>query len=196
MLNKIKGLMESEEKIREIHDKLNSHNENLTTQSEIIQTMHSEVSNLRTNLTDMHEKNSEHVNQIMQELDDIKNIKSQINDELDDLKLLKTQIKNQLVQELTKDFKTELQANVERIKTDVKSYNDMKQSLHSITSSIEQVKTEINKFNRIAVNIKETDFTLEKNAKKLKDFSDEKYELLKKIDVLERMVGKERRRKY
>jgi uncharacterized phage infection (PIP) family protein YhgE len=195
MISKIKGLMESEEKIKEVHDKLTSHNENLNKQSEIIQTMHSDISGLKTNLTEFHNNSSEHFNLVKKELDEVKDIKSQINNELDDLKLLKTQLKQKVVDDLTTEFKKELLTNVERIKTDVKSYNDMKNSLQTINSSIEQVKLEMNKFNKIASNIRETDFTLEKHAKKLHDFSDEKHSLLKKIDALERMIGKERRRK-
>jgi len=188
--------MESEEKIKEVHDKLNTHNENLTKQSEIIQAMHSDVSNLKTNLINFHNNSSEHVNQIKKELESIRDVKIQMNSELDDLKLLKTQLKQKVVEELTKEFKTELGSQVERIRTDVKSYNDLKQSLQSVNTGIEQVKTEMSKFNRIASNIKEKDFSLEKHARKLKDFSDEKYELLKKIDALERLVGRERRKKF
>ena len=187
--------MESEAKIKEMHENLAVHADSLRQQTEIIQTMHKDVSGLKTNMTEFHSDNTAHLFQMKNEIDDIKTIKSGITDELNDLKLLKTHIKQQLVQELTKDFKAELQTNVERIKTDVKSYNDMKQSLQAITLRLEQLKTEMDKFNNIAKNIKEKDFTLEKHAKQLKSFSDEKQELLKKIDALERLVGRERRRR-
>ena len=187
--------MESEEKIKEVHEGLSGHAESLKQQTEMIKTMHTEVSNLKTNFSSMHSDNAAHLMQLKQEVDELRDAKEQVLGELNELKLLKTHIKQKLVDELTKEFKEELQSQTERIKTDVKSYNDMKQSLQSITLRLEQVKGEMDKFNSIAKNIKEKDFSLERHAKQLKNFSDEKHELLKKIDALERLVGRERRRK-
>ena len=128
-----------------------------------------------------------------EDIDDVREIKSQLNNELNDLKLLKTHIKEKLVEELAASFKNELTSHAERIKTDAKSYNDMKQALQAIVLRLEQLKPEIDKFNNIAKTVKEKDFELEKYAKNLKNFSDEKHELLMKIDNLERMIGRERR---
>ncbi|MBS3121779.1 hypothetical protein J4434_02765 [Candidatus Woesearchaeota archaeon] len=194
MFSKIKGLMESEEKISEIHGQLTTHCDTLKQQTEIIKELHNEITNLKTNFTNFHSENSNHLNQFQQELGEIKNTRNNISEELNELKLLKTHIKQRLVEELTNEFKTELKSEVERIKTDVKSYNDLKQTLQGVVITIANLKGEIEKFNNIAKDVKEKDFLLERHAKQLQNFADEKVELLQKINTLERLIGKERRR--
>ncbi len=196
MFNKIKGLFESEAKIGEVHEKLSSQNESLKQQAEIIQGMHSDISNIKSNMDAFHSQSNEHLALLKQDMTEIKQIKDLLKSELDEMKLLKTHIKQKLVEDLTRDFKSELQTHVERIKTDVKSYNDSKQSLQAITLRLEQLKVEMEKFTRIASFVKENDFEMDKYAKRLKEFSDEKHELMLKIDALERLIGKERRRQF
>ena len=53
---------------------------------------------------------------------------------------------------------------------------------------------EINKFIEISRSIKEEDFELTKFARHLMDMDREKLELMRKIDTLERLVSKIRRR--
>lgn len=193
MFSKIKGLMESEKKIAEVHGQLTAHCDTLKQQTEIIHGLHNEITNLKTNFINFHSENSTHLNQFQQELGEIKNTRNNISEELNELKLLKTHIKQKLVEELTTEFKTELKSEVERIKTDVKSYNDLKQTLQGIVITIANLKGEIEKFNNIAKDVKEKDFLLERHAKQLQNFADEKVELLQKINTLERLIGKERR---
>lgn len=196
MFDKIKGLIESQEKINEMHSHLSSYSKNLEEQGEIIKGLHSEITNLKTNFETINSAHGEHLSQLKHDIDEVREIKAQLNDELNDLKLLKAHIKEKLVDELAATFKEELSSHTERIKTDVKSYNETKQALQSITLRLEQLKAEMDKFNNISKNIKENDFELDKYAKNLKNFSDEKHELLLKIDNLEKMIGRERRKKF
>jgi chromosome segregation ATPase len=193
MFDKIKGLIDSQDKINDMHSHISSYSKSLEEQKEIINGLHAEITTLKTNFEALNSAHTEHLSQMKEDIDDVREIKSQLNNELNDLKLLKTHIKEKLVEELAASFKNELTSHAERIKTDAKSYNDMKQALQAIVLRLEQLKPEIDKFNNIAKTVKEKDFELEKYAKNLKNFSDEKHELLMKIDNLERMIGRERR---
>ena len=87
----------------------------------------------------------------------------------------------------------ELKQQLERIKTDVNSYNELKRELTIINNTITKLDAEIKKFTEISQHIKAKDFELEKYSRELSKRDNEKLELMKKIDTLERLLGKERR---
>ncbi|MFH0798520.1 MAG: hypothetical protein V1906_03855 [Candidatus Woesearchaeota archaeon] len=78
------------------------------------------------------------------------------------------------------------------LKSTTENYRAMSPKVIEILSTLDKLALEISKFNAISRSIKETDFSLINHQKDLERMDREKLYLMKKIDNLERMVGKER----
>ena len=87
---------------------------------------------------------------------------------------------------ILKDHGKELASTTER-------YKSLSPTVDKIVSDISSLKDEIAKFKAIASHIKATDFELEKHERNLEKHEWEKIKLLKRIDSLERMLGKMQR---
>ena len=82
----------------------------------------------------------------------------------------------------------------EALKKDAEDYNELRKKVAEILSRLNLTSEEINKFIEIGKSIKKEDFELTKFARNLMEMDREKLELMRKIDTLERLVSKIRRR--
>lgn len=188
MLTKLKSLLDVEENLQELKKEIQNSSDKLKEQSNAVEEIGKQFSAFST-------QSSSYINQLKTDIGSVSQIKDELQNELTDFKLLKTHLRKNIAEELTKEFREELIVHADRIKTDVKSYNDLKQNLTAIANELLVLKAEISKFNNISKSIKETDFELAKHAKNLQDSNNEKLELMRKIDTLQRLISFERRKK-
>ena len=195
MIRKIKGLIDSEKHISEL---LDSSKESVRATKE----NKNSVAELRTQLTHMKDElkelsthNKKTVKKLNEDMGSVRELKEQLKSEIMDFKVLKTKLKEKLVDEIGVTFRSELANQIERLKTDVQSYNDLKQQLQIITSTIDQTKLEFIKFNNISQGIKENDFKLSGYINKITALDQEKLRLMKKVDDLQRLIAAERRKR-
>ena len=135
--------------------------------------------------------------------DNFKTMHSQIHmtnkefqEDLSDFKIIKGKLQSDVLQTLADEFRNELLQHVEKLKVDMTSYNALKSQVERITAKTESLSTEIEKFTAISRNIKKEDFEMKNVAKQIADADKEKLRLLKKVDMLERLLSKERRNAY
>lgn len=193
MLDKLKGLMEMEERLRSFQKTLGAQETTLKSNSSLLKTLEKQNNASQQQISSIISQQQELAAQLQKELQDFTNIKQRLHEELNDIKVLKSRLKDGLVQEIVSEVNTELVTQLGRLRTDVKSYNDLKVTLQQNQLELQEVRAELQKFLAISKHIKETDFELSNHAKKLANADREKVELLKRIDYLERLLAKERR---
>ena len=89
-----------------------------------------------------------------------------------------------------------MQVNRESLKKDAEEYNELRNKVAEILSRLNLTTNEISKFIEISRSIKKEDFELTRFARQLLEMDREKLELMRKIDTLERLVSKIRRREF
>jgi len=114
--------------------------------------------------------------------------------EVYDFKLLKSQLQNNLLKKFEEELEKELQVNTSKIQEDLKDFESMHEKVSALVSKTDSVSGEIDKFTEISSKIKKGDFDLSKFARDLEKSDGEKLMLMKKIDTLERLLAKMRRR--
>ena len=124
----------------------------------------------------------------------IKNLRGDFGKEIYDFKLLKAQLQRKILEKFEEELQKDLEVNRENLKKDVEDYNELRKKVAEILSRLNMTSEEINKFLEISKNIKREDFELTKFARNLMEMDREKLELMRKIDTLERLVSKIRRR--
>lgn len=186
MLNKIKDLMQVKELIDEIKEETNSY-------SKDIKTLKDSIEGLKSQLAEQGKIQKEYMDALKKDVGAITKIKEDFKEELYDFKLLKSETEKKLISKFDEEIKKHLVPHFERLKTDAENYNKLKDNVLIISKKIDGTSSEIDKFMAISEKIKAGDYDLTKYAKQLKTTEDEKLELLRKIDNLERLLAKMRR---
>lgn len=124
-----------------------------------------------------------------EELKKIKNISLDLNKELEQIKLSK----NTMVSKIYSDLSKELNDQMKFIKTDMNSYNNLKESFSKLLNESSSIVSNIEKLNKISKNINEIDFTMSRYSKQI-DLSDkEKLRLMAQIESLQKVISAERK---
>ena len=187
MLQKIKDLMRIKEEIDVI-------NKNTGENSRIISDLKNELESLKKELIENKKTQDEFLKNFKENLFVIKNLREDFGKELYEFKLLKSQLQRKILEKFEEELQKDLQINRENLKKDAEDYNELRKKVAEILSRLNLTSEEINKFIEIGKSIKKEDFELTKFARNLMEMDREKLELMRKIDTLERLVSKIRRR--
>ena len=187
MLQKIKDLMKTKEDIDLI-------NKNIGENSKIISDLKVELESLRKELIETKKTQDEFLKNFKENLFVIKNLKEDFGKEIYEFKLLKSQLQKKILEKFEEELQKDLEVNRDALKKDTEDYNELRKKVAEILSRLNLTTEEINKFTEVSKSIKKEDFELTKFARHLLDMDREKLELMRKIDTLERLVSKIRRR--
>ncbi len=182
--------MTVKEEVGKINEKLN-----LTTSS--VRNLQNELELLREesheHVKNINEKNNEFFRNFDENVNLMKNIKENFEKELFDFKLLKSQTQKKILEKFEEELQKELNIKLEGLNKDADQYNELKGQISNITLKVNDLSEEMNKFLAISKNIKERDFEMTHFAKQLIDMDKEKLELMRKIDTMQKLVGRMRR---
>jgi len=187
MIQKIRDLLKTKEEMDLI-------NKNIEENNKLISELKTELELLKRELNENQKIQLEFLRNFKENLNIIKNLKEDFGKELVEFKLLKGQLQRKILDKFEEELQKDLEINREALKKDAEDYNKLREKVAEILSRINMTSEEINKFMDISKNIKKEDFELTKFARHLIEMDKEKLELMRKIDTLERLISKIRRR--
>ena len=187
MITKIKELMDVKSNLEELNKSVSDNNKNVSELKE-------ELNQLRNELSEIKGNQKEFLKAFKDDLGVIHNLRDDFGRELFEFKLLKGQLQRKILDKFEEELQKDLGMNRELLKKDVEDYNDLRKKVMEIMSKVSLTSEEIGKFIDISRNIKKEDFELTKFARHLIEMDREKLELMRKIDNMERLVSKIRRR--
>ena len=187
MLQKIKDLMN-------IRDDIDIINKSVEENNKVISELKTELETLRNGLAESKKIQDEFLKNFKENLSIIRNLREDFGKELVEFKLLKGQLQRKILDKFEEELQKDLEVNREALKKDAEDYNELRKKAAEILSRLNLTGSELNKFIEISRNIKKEDFELTKFARHLLEMDREKLELMRKIDTLERLVSKIRRR--
>lgn len=124
------------------------------------------------------------------ELETIESFNKQFKGLVDDFRIQKQKMQEAVYEKATSDLNKE----IERLRLDVSRYNELKKEIDGVSATIMDMKNEVSKFKEISSKINTQDFELIKFTNKVAQIEREKQQLMDKIDSLQRVISKERRR--
>ena len=187
MLTKIKELMNVKENLDEI-------NRSAQDSNKTISELKNELESLKKELNENNKTQQEFLKNFRDNLATIKNLREDFGKELYEFKLLKGQLQRKILDKFEEELQKDLEINREALKKDIDDYNELRKRVGEIASRLNLTNEEITKFVEISKSIKKEDFELTKFARHLIEMDREKLELMRKIDTMERLVSKIRRR--
>jgi len=193
MLQKIKDLMTIRDQIDIIKNNLNYTTNSMNDLKTEIGTLKEQI---KDNLSEIDVKKNEFFKNFNENIDLMKTTRHDFEKELFDFKLLRGQMQKKIIEKFEEELSKELKIQIDHLKLDATSYNELKEEIYEITNKVNNLGEEINKFINISSNIKREDFELTKFSNQLVARDKEKLELMQKIDTLERLISKMRRQEY
>ena len=187
MITKIKELIDVKNNLEELRKSVN---DNKSASSEL----KNELELLKKELNETQKTQQEFLGSFRENLTVIKNLREDFGKELYEFKLLKGQLQRKILEKFEEELQKDLEISRESLKKDANEYNELRSKVAAILSRLNLTSEEINKFIEISKNIKKEDFELTKFGRHLLEMDKEKLELMRKIDTLERLVSKIRRR--
>ncbi|RME54297.1 hypothetical protein D6777_04255 [Candidatus Woesearchaeota archaeon] len=161
------------------------------TNEELKQKIQSNEELLTSLLNTVKEINALNNTKLVEELKEIAVLRQKFSKAVASFELLHQKIYDRLYTGLNETLKN----HQNELKSTTESYKATMPKVKEINDTFSIVIEEVNKFKTIAKTLKETDFELVNHQKNLERLDREKLYLLKKIDTLERMIGKYRRNK-
>lgn len=184
MFNK-KDVEEIKEQLSNLSNELSSLKENSNKQSQQNQELLTLLSELKSN-------QSSYFSEMNKEVEEIISLKQEFSKSVRSFELLHKRIYDQLytrVHEVLREHTNDLKATTD-------SYNSTAPKVNEMLETLNTLHSEIARFKAIAKHLRENDFQLVNHQKNLERLDNEKLHLLKKIDSLQRMIGKSRRNQY
>ncbi|HLC62306.1 MAG TPA: hypothetical protein VJI52_04795 [Candidatus Nanoarchaeia archaeon] len=187
MIQKFRDLMKTKEDLDLI-------NKNVEENNRIISDLKAELTSLKNEVSETKSIQQDFLGTFKDNLTVIKNLREDFGKELYEFKLLKGQLQKKILDKFEEELQKDLEVNRESLRNDANEYNELRGKVSEVLSRLNLTSEEITKFTEISKNIKKEDFELTKFARQIVDMDREKLELMRKIDNLERLVSKIRRR--
>lgn len=187
MIQKIKDLMAIKEQLDSITTAIDEHSKSFSVLSGEVKGLKEDVNGVKKDVAHIQD---EFLKDFKTNLDFTKELVEEFKTELNNFKVEKSQVTKKMVERSS----DELNEHFDKLKTDIGRYNELKSNVVQISERINSLGGEIDKFNKIASKLKEADYDLTKFAKQIFEADKEKLELLKKIDTLERLIARQRRK--
>ncbi len=196
MLQKIKHLVHPTEEFERVNTQLTKVQEDFSLLKAAISDLSKDLvemhKNFRDSLNEIRLVNEMHIERLKTEAENIGLLREELQQEVEDFKLQKTRMH----QKLLENTDHEVRDGLDRLKTDVNRYNDLKRELDLVNAHIAKAVSEINKFNSISQKIKAEDFELSKFARQIFQADQEKLKLMNEIDSLKHLISRERRAQH
>ncbi len=183
----IKDLMKIKEEIDVI-------NKNIEENSRIISGLKDDLSELKKELGETNQVQQEFLKNFRENIHVIKSLREDFGKEIYEFRLLKGQLQRKILDKFEEELQKDLETNRESLRKDAEDYSELRKKAADMLAKLNLTSEEIGKFIEISRSIKKEDFELTKFARQLTEMDREKLELMRKIDTLERLVSKIRRR--
>ena len=161
-------------------------------QKELHETNNKLIKNISSSLEELKQGQTSHSELMGKEVSKINELRSEFSKSVRSFELLHKKIYGQLYTRLHEV----LREHTNDLKSTTDNYKATSPKVKETLDTLDLLKSEIAKFNAIAKYIKESDYTLVNHQKDLERLDREKLHLMKKVDSLQRMIGKNRRNSY
>ena len=128
------------------------------------------------------------------EIDTLRRTNEQAKVEVHNLKTARVELKDDVVERFQQQLSKSLKAMEGKLEADTGRIDALSESFQAITKELKDARAQIGKFKDLAETIKESDYRLKEHAKALEQADQEKLRLMKRVDELESMMAKMKRR--
>jgi len=187
MIQKIRDLVRVQEELGNLQKQFDQH-------TVIASQLNDHISSLKTEIEGLKKTQTVLVQSLSDDSSSVSTAREELQKEIADFKILKSRVEKKLVQLFEEEVKGEIQSRFNEMSRQLSKFDELGRQVGQINQKTISLSSDIDKFTAISKGLKATDFELREYAKALKEADQEKLELMRKIDKLETLVAKMRRR--
>ena len=194
MIQKIKTLLQIQKELDEVNNRYEKHGQTIAGMEKEMKELHSQIVSARQEQEKIAEENKKIVENLNSNVSEINQIHQMFKEELEKFFVIKKDLTREILVRFENELKEQLVKNSDELKLNADNYKKIKSEIEKSSESLKILNTEASKLKEISGKIQKKDFELKNFAKELADADKHKLELMAKIDNLERLVAKMRRR--
>ncbi|MFH1849035.1 MAG: hypothetical protein ABH879_02505 [archaeon] len=188
MMQKIRDLMRIKDEIQDIKVAISSN-------TDAIKGFEDQFSRFTKEFADVREKQRELISSLSRDINVIRGSSEELKEQVYEFKVLKSTLQRKILSKFEEEIKDTVRESRERLEIDTSEYDQVKDNIKKASETFAELGAQISKYIEIGRQIKKEDYELDKFAKQILKADREKIELIRKIEVLERLISKERRRR-
>ena len=194
VLGKIKNLLSHDEVIVELQNKIKESVDKITTLTQTVSNQQDEQEKLLEQVKSMTKEHKKFSKQIIEAQEQIEIANKKLGRAVSEILILKPKLEKELVGKFEKTLQEHLNTATKELKIEVEEHKKAQDILSKTQVEQEKLLKELTKLSQITSNLKAEDFELSKHAKELHLKDQEKLRLMKRVDDLEKMLAKMKRR--
>ncbi len=194
MISKIRNIVSIGKSLETLNKKVGSYETEVESLSSSMRSFKEEISILRNDVKEVTSTQHEFLKSFREEMKHIKDTREQFSKTVYDFSVLKKEMQKEILQKFDTKLQEELIDHCKELEHSMEKYNNLKDTLHNNGKSFKEATEQMERLKSIASGIKNADFEFSSFAKQLKSAQDDKLALQRKIDSLERLVSRIRRK--
>jgi chromosome segregation ATPase len=194
MINSIKDLVQMSKQLQRLNEKIEGYHQEIDSLNEAVGGLKKEVDGISKSTKEIKDEASSAVSAINREVVDLRKTNEQFKKSIYDFTVIKKEIQKDILSKFDTKLKEELVTTSRELRHSVNDYNELRDGLKSTSKEVEEISSKCIRLQKIMDQVKEQDFQCVDFTKKVEDLSREKLSLLRKLDSMERLVARSRRK--
>lgn len=194
VLNKIKSALAADDKIHALEEQFEKLAQQAEKSEKAVAKQQEQMIALTDSVKELLREQKKLSKQLESQNNTIESSVKQFNKAVSELSLFKPKLEKEVVTTFQKELQTKVDAIVKDLQLDSSSRNDALKSLQTQINQSAKIADSISELHAVIKNIKAKDFELTEHEKTLRKNDQEKMRLTKRVDQLESMLAKMKRR--
>jgi chromosome segregation ATPase len=194
MINNIKNLAAVGKRLSQMNDRIEVYSDEVKGLKEEIKGVRSGISVLGNEIQELRKAQSDTIEGLGKEISEIRGAREHLRKSVYDFDILKRQLHKEIITKFEAELKKGLVKHTDSLIRCGDEYESVRSRVEGIVKEIGTLTDEMAKLRDISRKIKKEDFEMTGFADKIRSIEGEKLALLRKIDSLERLVSRMRRR--
>ena len=194
MISNIKHVATLGKNLSELNSKVSSYGEEIASLKQSLDSVSESVREIQADLERANRNQAESLATFNKRMQDIKEISDQFKKSVYDFSVLKKDMQNEILSKFDTRLREELIRHSESLSHSMEEYDKLRSAVHDQGRLFKDLTKETEKLCGIAAGLKKSDFEFTRYADRIRKTEQEKTELLRKIDALERLAARLRRK--
>ena len=182
-LKHVEDIAQLKEDIRDSAQKISEAETYITTYTDVLKKEHTAIQQEHARLRDTSEKTIQRLHTVLHDFER----------ELATFKTMKSQMQTNVMTQVSTDLKKELHVYITHVKEKIQELHEASDTIKDMSKHTSEILGSMQSVISLGATIKKQDFALVHYAQTLQRNDKEKLELMKKVDMLERLVAQMRR---
>ena len=194
MLQRIRGVLDIRQEIDKLKQSWEEHTQQTVEFKKNLAAVEQKIEEMTSSQEEIATAQLELLDQFRKNLGAMDQVRDKFRQQLDNFSVMKKDLQQEVHRKFEQELTAELVKHSEELQVQGDEYGRIKDDIKAVAAQLTALQAEVTKFLAISEHIKGKDFEMTTMAQELLAMDKHKLELMRKIDTLERLVARLRRK--